>query len=168
MTGQGNGKADFPFADSTGLATITNEGTGAFGVWTVGADGSRQAQIVDRQGAYVGTRRFAATNGRVTFEVESDGPWSIEVKPAIKARTWNRADPLTGDGDDVALLFPQPNGDVGVTVISDGAIGIAAYAGGSKHELINGNGTFRGEVVLPAGTSLLEISADGAWSISPE
>ena len=167
ITGQGNGKADFAFADSTGLATITNEGTGAFGVWTLGADGSRQAQIVDRQGLYVGTRRFAAADGRVTFDVESDGPWSIEVKPAIEARTWNRADPLIGDGDDVVLLFPQPDGDVRAMVISDGAIGIAAYAGGSKHDVVDENGTFQGEIMLPAGTSLLEISADSGWSIRP-
>ena len=167
ITGQGNGKADFAFADSTGLATITSEGTGAFGVWTLGADGSRQAQIVDGQGGYVGTRRFAAADGRVTFDVESDGRWSIEVKPAIEARTWNRAAPLIGDGDDVVLLFPQPDGDVRATVISDGAIGIAAYAGGSKHDLIDENGKFQGEITLPAGTSLLEISADSGWSIRP-
>jgi hypothetical protein len=168
ITGRGPGTAEFPFADSTGLARITNEGTGAFGVWVVGPDGSRQAHIVDRDGAYAGTRRFAAADGSVTFDVESDGAWSIEVMPFLHARTWNRASPLIGDGDDVVLLFPQPDGGVRMTVVSDGAIGVAAYAGGSKQDLVNEDGSFRGDIVLPAGTSLVEISAAAGWSIRPE
>jgi hypothetical protein len=168
ITGQGPGTAEFAFADSTGLARITNEGTGAFGVWILGPDGTRQAQLIDRDGAYVGTRRFAAADGSVTFAVESDGAWSIEVMPFLHARTWNRAGPLIGDGDDVVLLFPRPDGDISMTVISDGAIGVAAYAGGSKHDLVDEASSFRGDTVLPAGTSVLEISADAGWSIRPE
>ena len=168
VVGQGSGDAEFAFPDSTGIATITNEGAGPFAVWRVGPDGARLDQLIDAQGAYVGTRRFAASDGRVAFEVETDGPWSIEVKPFLQARTWNRAEPLIGDGDDVVLVFPQPNTDVGVTVISDGALGVAAYAGGGKHQVVDEPGPYRGDVILPAGTSVLEIAADGGWSLRPQ
>ena len=38
--------------------------------------------------------------------------------------------------------------------------------GDSQDLLINEIGRYTGEVLIPAGTSVLEIEADGAWSIT--
>jgi hypothetical protein len=154
---------------SSALASILHDGQGAFSVWTVGADGTRNEQLVSVVGPFRGTRLFDQDRHSTAFSIESDGSWSIEVSPISTARTWDLSERLTGDGSDVVLVLPPISTDANVTVRYDGESNfvVSAYTSGGKVQLLNDIGPLEQPLVLPAGTSLLEIQADAAWSIAP-
>ncbi len=45
---------------------------------------------------------------------------------------------------------------------------VKAYTADSGELLVNEIGNYSGEQIMPAGTVLVEILADGAWTITPE
>ena len=170
LTGTGSGDVAFSIPDgASGLATITNEGTGPFIVWTVAADGARNDQIVNTIGDFAGTLLFDENKHSTTFSVESDGDWSIEVKRVPLARTWDASERLVGDGPDVILVVPPTVSDATMTVRYDGTsnFAVAVYASRGKQKLLNVVGPFNGPMPLPAGSSVIEVEADDAWSIDP-
>jgi hypothetical protein len=171
LSGDGPATAQFSIPEgSSGIATIVNQGEGPFSVWSIGADGAKQDLLVNVVGAYSGIRLFHAIEHSVLFAVESDGTWSIEVQPIAAARTWDVTEPLTGDGSDVVVVLPPTSAETGTVVIYEGDSTFALDAvtrGGDEH-LVDELGAFRGDVVLPSGTSLLDIDADAAWSITPD
>ena len=48
------------------------------------------------------------------------------------------------------------------------AVEVFAHAVDGSELLINEIGRYRGETMLPDSTLLLEIEADGAWTITPQ
>lgn len=121
-------------------------------------------------GTYAGTRLFDLAAPPVGFDVESDGFWSIEVKPISAARAWDGASRLSGGAADVVLVQPPTAAELPVDVVYDGDsnFGVATYSASGKASLVNEVGAYRALVQLPAGTSLIEIDSDAAWSITPQ
>jgi hypothetical protein len=171
LSGDGPATAQFSVPEeSSGIATIVNDGEGPFSVWSLAADGTKQDLLVDVAGAYTGKRHFEATDHSVAFAVESDGAWSIEVRPLSDARTWDATDPLFGNESAVVSVVPRTSAGADAIVIydGDGAFALSALTAGGRQHLIDEVGAFRDDVVLPTGTSVLEIDADAAWSITPD
>jgi hypothetical protein len=169
----GTGSQDVEFAipeDSPGLATINNNGQGAFLVWTVGADGARNEQLVSVVGPFAGTRLFDYDRHSTGFSIESDGAWSIEINPVPSARTWDLSERLVGDGSDVILVFPPTSAEASTTVRYDGEgdFVVWVYGPSGKVQLLNETGPLEASLLLPLGTSLIEVLADAAWSIAPD
>jgi hypothetical protein len=170
LTGDGDGNVEFPVTPGrAGIASIIHEGEGTFAVWTVASDGSDEDQLVNATGPFAGTKLFNPASDRLRLRVETDGRWSIEVHPAAEARTWSGKGRVVGDGPDVILVFPATARDVDATAIHDGDRGfrIWAYAGEGRQPVLDEVGRERRDVVIPAGTSLLEIEADAAWALAP-
>jgi hypothetical protein len=171
LGGTGSQDVSFSIPDgSSSLATIINDGAGPFTVWTVGADGTRNEQLVSVIGRFAGTRLIDGDGHSTAFSVESDGTWSIELNPVSSARTWDLTDRLTGDGSDVVLVLPSTSADRDATIRYDGDSNfvISAYTSAGKVQLLNEVGQLDVPIVLPAGTSLIEVQADAAWSIAPQ
>jgi hypothetical protein len=170
LSGSGSGDVAFSIPDgASGIATIINQGTGPFVVWSVAADGTRNDQLVNTIGTFAGTVLFDESKHSTTFSVESDGAWSIEVKPISAARAWGGSERLVGDGPDVVLVLPPTSADLTTEVRYDGTntFAVAAHATSGKQEILNVVGPFTGPMPLPGGTSLIEVEADDAWSIDP-
>jgi hypothetical protein len=171
LSGDGPATAQFSVPEeSSGIATIVNDADGPFSVWSLAAGGTKQDLLVDVAGAYAGMRFFEATDHSVAFAVESDGSWSIEVRPLSDARSWDATDPLFGNESAVVSVVPRTSAKAEIIVIydGDGAFALSALTAGGRQHLIDEIGAFRDDVVLPTGTYVLEIDADAAWSITPD
>ena len=171
LTGTGSSvpRFDIP-VDTAAIAEISHTGASNFAVWTLDEAGAQQDLLVNTIGNYAGTVLFDEATGShsVAFDVEADGPWSITVKPVTEAFEWNGTEQLAGSGDDVAILNPASSGLKTVTLVHDGDGNFAIWAYGPMTDLIvNEIGPYNGEVLLPDGTFLFEITANGPWSITP-
>jgi hypothetical protein len=157
--------------EAPAIATISERGTSNFVVTSLASDGSENELLVNEIGNYSGTRLFDANTGEhsVAFKIESDGSWTIVIKPIELARAWNPETKLTGRGDDVARLSPPTSGLTTVTITHRGAANfiVTAYTADGGQGLVNEIGNYSGEVPLPDGTLLLEIQADGVWTVTP-
>jgi hypothetical protein len=104
----------------------------------------------------------------VAFKVEAAGPWSMTVSPISSARRWDGAAPLTGEGDDVVIVADglQP-GIAPVTFAHEGDGNFAVWAYGDESALlVNDVGSYTGETLVPAGTVVVDVTANGPWSMT--
>lgn len=171
IQGTGNKVARFRIpSDVAAIAEISHNGASNFAVWTVARDGFQQDLLVNTIGDYSGTVLFDEESGQhsVAFKVEADGRWKIRVLPVTRAPQWNGNRALEGRGDSVIALNPPSSGLTTTTIRHDGSSNFVVYAYGQTSELlVNEIGRYRGESLLPDGTVVLEINADGRWSFSP-
>ena len=80
------------------------------------------------------------------------------------------ASQLKGTGDDVVIVSPASSGLVTLHLTHRGEANFAVESytnNGGSDLLANEIGHFAGQVLLPNGTVLLAISADGAWTATP-
>jgi hypothetical protein len=160
-------------ADAPAIALISAKGVGNFSVESLAADGSQNELLVNTIGAYSGTVLFDIGTGEhsVAFKVGATGIWSIVVKPITSARTWDTSTKLTGKGDDVVLLSPPAEGLTSISVTGSGKdnLIIQTYGlDGMSTILVNEIGPYSGVVQLPDQAELLEVNADGAWSVDEQ
>jgi hypothetical protein len=172
LSGVGPGVPEFAIPeDQAAIATFTHQGASNFSVFTIGADGTQQDLLVNTIGNYSGTVLFDASAGEhsVAFEIDADGPWSATIKPLANAQPWDPSVPMNGIGDDVVRLSPASSALTTLRVIHDGSsnFAIISYSDSGADLLVNEIGAYTGDVLLAPGTFLLEVSADGAWSVTP-
>jgi hypothetical protein len=173
ITLEGRGDDIVPFTipeSAAAIVSITHAGERNFVVQTLGADGEQYDLLVNEIGDYSGTRLFDTVEHSVAFEVSADGSWTAVVKPVSEARPWNGESQLTGSTDDVVRVTGSVDGLATVLVIHDGDANfvVVAYSGQGNDLLINEIGQYRGEVLLPVGTVLIELTANGPWSVTPQ
>lgn len=162
---------DIP-VDQAAIATVTHTGASNFAIFTVGEDGSQQELLVNTIGNYGGTVLFDASFGfhSAAFEITADGAWTVEIKPVSMAYAWDpAAGQLAGQGDDVVLVQPPVSGlmTAAVTHTGSGNFAVIAYSTDSADLLINEIGSYSGEVLVGDGTFLLQVTADGSWTVTP-
>lgn len=171
LQGRGDKIARFVIPEDVGaFAEITYDGTANFAVWTVNASGEETDLLVNEIGAYTGLRliAFDGDEHAVAFKVESSGRWTITVKPLWEAPYWDRPGNVSGKGDFVLSVNGVIEGFAISTITHNGDSNFAVWAYGEavRDLLVNEIGSYTGEVLWPSGTSLLEITADGKWTIS--
>jgi hypothetical protein len=163
----GNGDDVIPIAKpatSGNIVSLTYSGDGNFIVTGLDAQQQRVDGLANEIGAFTGTvpLDFLESEHTAYFQIQSSGPWHIEIKPVTTAPRFSAT--IEGTGDSV--------------VIYDGKSGIAAFThdGSSnfivtsyttvRNGLINVIGPYTGRVPMPAGPNILAIQADGHWTIS--
>jgi hypothetical protein len=163
---------DPQIADSA-IATFTHDGQANFAVQSLAANADPIDLMVNAVGDYSGTTLFNQNEGDTTaaLQVDADGAWTVVIDPATSAPAWDGASPLMGTGDAVYRVVPPSSGLATVTLTHEGDenFAVSAYpeGGGFPDLLANEIGAFNGQTVLPDGTWLLEIVADGTWSVTP-
>ena len=170
LSGHGTKIAKFRIPeDEAAIASITNRGSSNFAVWTVGDDGSQQELLVNEIGNYKGTVLFDVDTHSVAFKIESNGSWAVTIAPVVKARVWNTTQNLAGTGDGVVQLRPASSGFATTNVVHKGSSNFVVYTYNlSGRELqVNEIGRYRGEILLPDGTILIQVMADGTWTFTP-
>lgn len=169
---KGKGKRVVKFKiplDSAALAEATHAGSGTFSITSVGADGAHNDVLVNTIGKYTGTVLFddGIDQHSVAFQVQASGSWTIVIKPIANARKWNGSGTLKGTGDDVVQISPASSGPatLGLTFKGKDDFAITSYSPDGGELLANETGNFTGKVVLPDGSFLLSVSANGeTWS----
>lgn len=159
--------------DATAIARITHRGDSNFAVLTLTEDGETSGLLVNEIGNYSGTRLVTQFEGQpAALKIEADGRWTITIQDASKATLWDGHSPLSGAGDDVVHIDPLPSGLTIITVTHQGDSNFAILAHGDllpfPELLVNEIGDYSAETTLPSGTDLLEITADGQWSVTPD
>lgn len=173
LEGQGDGRVAFNIPQgAAALARISNRGSGRFHVQTLTAQDAPDQVLVDMTGDYDGLLLFDALTGQhsTAFDVQSGGAWTIVVEPVGLAPSWSGQVPLTGSGDDVALLDATADGTTGIRIqhLGQGPITVLAYtSNGELDQLAGVVGPLDETDVVPAGTICFQVRAVGRWSLSP-
>ena len=151
-------------SDHVHIATITHQGSGNFAVWSVDSAGENIDLIVNEIGKYSGVRPLDFVETPAALKIEANGTWRVVVRVAEKAPVWTG----TTSGKGPAVLRIGPGAVDGLATIAfthTGSSNFAVWAyGDSRDLLINEIGKYSGETLLPSGTVLVEIEADGAWT----
>jgi hypothetical protein len=172
LSGRGDKVPRFTIpADVAAIVTFTHNGSANFIVTSIGADGAELDVLVNEIGNFSGTVLFDTSIGEhsVAFKIQADGAWTATIKPVSGARSWNPTTALAGRGDDVIQVAPTVSGLVTATISHKGAANfiVEAYNGSSVDLLVNEIGNFSGQEILPDGTFLLSVQADGTWTVTP-
>lgn len=154
--------------DSIGIATLTHSGSRNFAVWSLDQNLNQDDLLVNTIGNYSGTVVFnLSTSTRITaFEISADGAWTVTLRDVQTVRTLEEGSAATGQGDDVLVYF----GDTSIATLEHSGtqnFAIWSYSDTAGDDLlVNEIGSYSGEVRWPSGPALIDISADGPWSIA--
>lgn len=127
--------------------------------------GGQEELLVNTIGYYHGFRPLAARSP-VTFEVQADGTWSIEVTPLADGGR----PAVSGEGDYVSATFTPPSaGAWEVRHSGTRNFIVKAHCAGGSELVQNKIGAVGGSVFVtfPRGPCFWEIEADGRWSLQP-
>ena len=167
LSGSGDSVVDLDKWNGAALAHITYTGSSNFAVWNYGFDGERINLLVNIIGEYEGTRAldFRDDEDTVRFVVESSGPWTIEVRPFGAIRSETIPSVFSGVGDDVVFICcADPDTLIIDATNADSNFAIWGY-GDTIDLLVNEIAPYSGVVIVGRGISILEIKAEGPWTI---
>ena len=153
-------------ADYVHIADITHQGRSNFVVSALDGSGTMLDLLVNEIGGYAGVRLLDVRRTPAALKVQADGAWTITIKVAQKAPRWSGR----GSGKGAAVLVVDGGAVTGLTTVTITHQGrsnfaVFAYGDGVYDLLVNEIGSYSGEVVVPSGTVLLDVQADGAWTI---
>lgn len=173
LKGKGSKVAKFSIPDGVpAIASFSEKSTSNFVVYSLAADGSENDLLVNEIGNYTGTVLFDSGSGQhsVAFKIESNGSWTITIKPITAAATWDAASVAKGTGSNVLLVTGDVSGLFTVKITHKGSANFVVYAwtASDRDLLVNEIGSYSGETTLPDGTLLIEVLADGTWTITPQ
>ncbi|MEU8072335.1 hypothetical protein AB0B20_21515 [Micromonospora sp. NPDC049151] len=126
--------------------------------------------LVNEIGSYTGKRWINVEDGSLTtqFEIEASGSWTLTIGTVAQLATTSETGKASGKGDDVLLL----GGDATAVRITHrrGSSNFVVHAysldDGEGGLLVNEIGAYSG--VRPLTTpALVQITADGNWTIAP-
>ncbi len=105
---------------------------------------------------------FIDGEGAAALKIEADGQWTVSAAPASSAPSWDGAAPYTATGSAVVLVAGAAEGLTPVTFTHQGESHFAAWAYGDYRDLlVNEIGAYSGETLIPTGTLVIPVEADG-------
>jgi hypothetical protein len=168
-SGEGDEVLRIRATKTPGIIRFTHDGESNFIVYTVKANGKKDELLVNEIGPYNGSVLYNAysSKGTIGLEIKADGAWTATFKPISGARCWCSAT-LRGTGDQVLKLTPT-RGIRTMRATHNGESNFIVYGyariGSYPDLLINEIGTYKGKVLLPTGTRLVTVKADGSWTL---
>jgi hypothetical protein len=151
------------------LATFTHAGSSNFIVSTLDSSGGEGEGLVNAIGRYKGTVLFNIEEGTFTraLKIQADGAWTVRLERPTDSRRWHGAR-IAGKGDDVLALDEPTSGLVTAKLTHTGSANfiVDAYTENGSDNLVNEIGRYTGEVMLPNGTYLITVHADGGWTLA--
>lgn len=155
--------------DDPAIIHLTHDGSSNFIVWSLEADLSYVDLLVNEIGPYDGVRGlnigwFSPEPVRY-LEIDADGNWELTVSPISSARSMGGS--RSGHGDEVLRYTAgTPNTMHSTHDGSSNFIILGHESDGSYGDLIvNEIGSYNGTDVVEAGIRILEIRADGNWTL---
>lgn len=157
-----------PLGEDVFYAHVTHEGSSNVALWTVDENGQDIDLLVNEIGGYEGEVALNFSEDPAALRIEADGAWSIDLVHLSEAPRWDGEGVYEDRGDSIVIVDGVADGLTPVTLAHDGESNFAIWAwGGSYPDLIvNDIGAYEGTTLLPDGSLVLQVDADGAWTIS--
>lgn len=162
--------------DGLAVARMDHQGESNFIVYLLGESGEEIGpSMVNEIGVFEGSSAFASTSGTYLLNVDADGPWTITLEqPRPQDAPATRE--FSGTGATATAQFTLPRGLARFQMTHEGESNFIVYLLNSEGNevdvsLVNEIGPFNGSqaVRVPeAGTYLLDVDADGPWTIRVE
>ena len=168
LTGSGDTIVNVDKPDLPAIARIsTTQSGGNFAVISYDSSGNRIALLVNEIGSYSGIRPidFLADEHTSRFEVKADGSWRIEILPLSSARSLSVPGKVSGTGADVILLHGSTPDVAQMSHSGDSNFVVIAHCASGRDLLVNEIGSYSGSVIVRGDAMILEIMADGDWSV---
>ncbi len=154
---------------------ITHDGTGHFGIWVLDDQGNNVELLVNEIGVFDGAKAVRIEReGSYILDVSADGNWTVLAEqPATPPDAPGPPLTFTGFGQDVSPMFTVTEGLATFQMTHDGSghfgIWLLDSTGHRVDLLVNEVGMFDGSKatgIRQAGVHLLDISANGNWTIA--
>jgi hypothetical protein len=172
LTGTGDSVVGFEPPDAVCLVhVIGNAAAHHFAVTGYNEDGERVELLVNTTDPYDGYQWLDLMAGQNTtrFEVKADGSWTIEVIPFGPHLGLDFALHVPGTMErsgDFAFILIGEDPDTATIKGNAAAHHFAVFAYSDRRDLlVNTTDPYDGTVVMNRNTQLMQVFADGAWSI---
>ena len=157
-----------PLGDDVFFATVTHQGSSNIALWSVDENGQDLDLLVNDIGNYQGQVALNFGEDPAALRVEADGDWSIDLVPLGEAPRWDGGTTYEASGDSIVIVDGVADGLTPVTLTHQGESNFAIWAWGESHPdlIVNDIGVYDGTTLLPDGSLVLQVEADGTWTIA--
>lgn len=149
------------------ILVISHTGSSNFVVHNLDSEKEMIDLLVNVIGNYKGKVPvdFRISQNTNYLQVNADGNWSIKLTQlSTSALSKISSSSYKGNGDD--LLYVDNDFTTGNFVSSGDSNFIVLSYGKDIDLLINDISPYKGEVLIPNGTTILEIKSEGSWSVN--
>jgi hypothetical protein len=109
---------------------------------------------------------FGSDEVTTRLEITASGNWEIQIVSILMMRIEHIPGTFTGSGDDVVYLAGgAPDLMVVDASTANGNFAIWSYGDSGRDLLVNEIAPYTGTVIVPRDDFILEITAEGSWSI---
>gem|GEM_PF-568130 len=175
--GQGQEFSPF-FTLGSGLTTfhMEHDGSANFIVWLLDDQGDRVALPVNEIGSFDGSKAIGIDSpGIHLLDIQGDGNWTITVEQPTPSPAPSPPQTYTGYGQEFSPFFTLGSGLTTFHMEHDGSANFIVWLlddqGDWVELLVNEIGSFDGSKAIgidSPGIHLLDIQADGSWTITVE
>jgi hypothetical protein len=166
----------FTLESGLSIFKMTHAGTSNFAITLMDSDGQRVELLVNEIGKFDGAKAIGiAKRGEYILDISANGKWTVKIEQPRPTTAESKPKTFTGTGQQVSPFIKL---DKGLTTFklkhtgkSNFAVLLMDKSGNREELLVNEIGDFDGSKavgVSRSGIYLLDISADGAWTISVE
>lgn len=177
LSGTGQ-QATKKFSLESGLAILrmTHSGQSNFAITLLDSNGEIVELLVNEIGSFNGAKAVGIrTKGEYLLDISADGKWSVRIEQPRPSTAPSIPKSFAGKGQQVSELFSIGKGLTTFKMIHDGSSNFAILLLDNKGQtielLVNEIGAFNGSKAVgikKGGIYLLDISADGNWTIDVE
>lgn len=175
-TYKGNGDAVINITKPDGISSVaavqsSYSGDSNFIVWGLDSNYENTDLLVNAIGSYTGTALLDESdwgNRTTQLEITAEGPWTITVKSTKVLPAYGAGQAVSGKGDTV-FRYTGANSTRQLTHSGSRNFIVWSYANVKDQMdrlLVNHTGRYSGRVTYP-GPRLVEVTADGSWTIKP-
>jgi len=168
--------AIFQLNPGLAIAHLTHNGTGHFGVKLLDAQGQSVDLLANDIGPFDGSKAVEIdSGGQFLLDISADGNWSTTITQPAPVNPGSPPLQLSGRGQQATSFFVLTDGLHRFALAHDGTghfgVSLLDAQGHLVDLLANDIGPFSGSKaagVRRSGAYLLDISADGNWTVSIE
>ncbi|MDQ3549035.1 MAG: hypothetical protein M3439_09470 [Chloroflexota bacterium] len=110
---------------------------------------------------------FRSGEQTTRLQITASGEWYVEIRPLSTARLITAPGTIEGTGDDVFIVNGEP--DTALITGNADARHFAVIAYGERSNLlVNTTDPYDGRVIVANDTVVVEVTAEGPWTITFE
>ncbi|MDA2928496.1 hypothetical protein MYX84_00885 [Acidobacteria bacterium AH-259-O06] len=164
--------SSFTLEAGLSIFRMTHNGSSNFAIWLKDSQGGLVALLVNEIGSFNGSKAVGIDSTGTSFlDITADGSWSVTIEqPRPSSAPATRS--FSGTGQQATELFSLSSGlaifNMSHSGSSNFAIWLMDSQGNRLDLLVNTIGSFSGStsVQVQAGIFVLDVTADGAWSVT--
>ena len=156
------------------IVTLTHTGSSNFIVWLRDSSGEDIELLVNEIGPFNGSTAIGiAASGTYALDIDADGAWTVKIEQLKPTSAPGVPQTFTGTGPEASPLFWLEDALTTFEMNHDGSSNFAIWLldgnGNPVDLLVNEIGDFDGSTAVgvpAAGVHILDIEADGDWTVS--